>query len=116
MEGHFEATDCVDVGSLRNLPSGTTTQVTVGADRFTLVNLDGRVLAVRDLCLCCGRSLSTATFAGGLLTCEGCGWKYDMQRGCVDELPNLRIEMHDVGISEGRLLLASAIAASVPPP
>lgn len=115
-EGHVGSADFVDVGPLKSLPSGTTQPVAVGADRFTLVNLHGRVLAVGDLCLCCSQSLSTATVADGLLTCSGCGWKYDLQHGCVDGLPNLRIEMHDVGVSEGRLLLPSAIAAPASDP
>ena len=117
-EGHFASEEAgfVDVGSLEQVPSGTTMRVTVGAAEFTLVNVDGRVLAVGDLCLRCSRSLSTAGYAGGLLTCPGCGWKYDLQRGCVDALPNLRIETHEVRIEDGRLLLASAITAPVSPP
>ena len=113
-EGRFETSGFVDVGSSQGLPSGTTARVTVGAHGFTLVNLDGRVRAVGDLCLCCGRSLSTATFAAGVLTCTACGWKYDVQRGCVDGLPSLRIEVHDVEVTDGRLLLASAVAVSAP--
>jgi hypothetical protein len=46
-----------------------------------------------------------------VLTCDGCGWKYDVERGCVDGLPSLRTEVHDVCVDGGRLLVASAIAA-----
>lgn len=117
-EGHFPSDEhgFVEVGSLAQLPGGTTMRVTVGVADLTLVNVDGRVIAVGDLCLRCGRSLSTAPLAGGSLTCRGCGWKYDVQRGCVDGLPNLRIETHEVRAKDGRLLVASAVAtpASVP--
>lgn len=114
-EGHLELPDCLDVGALQDLPAGTARRVTVGADSFTLVNLDGRVLAIGgDLCLCCGRPLSTATLRDGLLACGGCGWKYDVQRGCVEGLPKLRIELHDVAVRDGRLLLASTIASHHP--
>lgn len=118
VEGRFESdkVDFVDVGSLKRLPSGTTTPVTVGVEIFTLVHVDGRVIAVGDLCLRCGRSLSAASFAEGLLTCRGCGWKYDVHRGCVDGLPRLRIETHEVCVRDGRLLLASDVAASAPQP
>lgn len=101
----------VDVGSSQQLPPGATLQVTVGGHAFTLVNLGGRLRAIGDLCLCCGRSLSTAAVDGGLLVCRGCGWTYDAQRGCVDGLPNLRIEMHEVHVEDGRLMLASAVTA-----
>jgi hypothetical protein len=46
-----------------------------------------------------------------VLTCSGCGWKYDVECGCVEGLPNLRTEVHDVSIDAERLLVASAIAA-----
>lgn len=90
--------------------------VTVGASDLLLVNVGGRVVAIGDLCLRCSRSLSTATLSGRVLTCGGCGWRYDVQRGCVDGLSNLRNEMHEVSIDDGRLLVASAIAtpATVP--
>lgn len=86
-------------------------RVTVGASDLLLVNVGGRVVAIGDLCLRCNRSLSTASLSGQVLTCGGCGWKYDVERGCVDSLPNLKTEMHDVCVEAERLLVASAIAA-----
>jgi len=100
-----------EVGSLAQLPTGTTMRVLVGASELLLVNVDGRVVAIGDLCLRCGSSLSAASLSGRVLTCGGCGWKYDVERGCVDGLPSLRTEMHDVCVDDGRLLVASAIAA-----
>lgn len=86
-------------------------RVTVGASDLLLANIGGRVVAIGDLCLRCSRSLSTASLSGRVLTCDGCGWKYDVERGCVDGLPSLRTEVHDVCVDGGRLLVASAIAA-----
>lgn len=91
-------------------------RVTVGASDLVLVNVAGRVVAIADLCLRCGNSLSAAPVLGRMLTCGGCGWKYNVERGCVDGLPNLRTEMHDVSIDDGRLFVASALAAPVPTP
>jgi nitrite reductase/ring-hydroxylating ferredoxin subunit len=102
-----------EVGSLAQLPAGTTMRLTVGASDLLLVNIDGRVVAIGDLCLRCGSSLSTASLSGCMLTCGGCGWKYDVERGCVDGLPSLRTETHEVSVDDGRLLVASAIAAPV---
>ena len=101
----------VEVGCSAQLPPGANMRVTVGETDLTLVNVDGRVVAVGDLCLRCGGSLSAARLSSGLLTCTGCGWQYDVVRGCVEGLPNLRIEMHEVRSEDGRLLVASAIAA-----
>lgn len=111
-----DAAGFVEVGSLAQLPAGATMRVTVGVSDLVLVNVGERVVAIGDLCLRCGSLLSTAPVSGRVLTCGGCGWKYDVERGCVDGLPNLRTEMHDVSVDDGRLLVASAIAtpATVP--
>jgi nitrite reductase/ring-hydroxylating ferredoxin subunit len=109
----FDLGGRVAVGSLAQLPAGATMRVTVGATDLVLVNIDGRVAAIGDLCLRCGRSLSTASLSGRTLTCGGCGWRYDVDRGCVDGLPNLRTERHDVAIDDGRLLVTAALAAPV---
>jgi nitrite reductase/ring-hydroxylating ferredoxin subunit len=106
-----DAAGFVEVGSLAQLPAGALMRVTVGTSDLVLANLGGRVVAIGDLCLRCSRSLSTASLSGPVLTCSGCGWKYDMERGCVDGVPNLRTEMHDVAVDDARLLVASAIAA-----
>jgi nitrite reductase/ring-hydroxylating ferredoxin subunit len=106
-----DATGLAEVGSLAQLPAGTTMRLTAGASDLLLVNVDGHVVAIGDLCLRCGSSLSTASLAGPVLTCSGCGWKYDVERGCVDGLPSLRTEMHEVSVDDGRLLIASAIVA-----
>jgi nitrite reductase/ring-hydroxylating ferredoxin subunit len=103
----------VEIGSLAQLPTGATMRVTVGASDLVLVNLDGRVVAIGDLCLRCGHSLSTASLSGRILTCSGCGWKYDVERGCVDVLPNLQTERHCVSVDDGRLLVAAALADPV---
>ena len=107
----FDAAGFLEVGSLEQLRAGASMRVTVGASDLLLVNIDGRVVAIGDLCLRCSGSLSTASLAGRVLTCGGCGWKYDVERGCVDGLPNLRIERHDVRVDDGRLLVSSAISA-----
>jgi nitrite reductase/ring-hydroxylating ferredoxin subunit len=106
-----DAAGLADVGSLAQLPAGTTMRLAVGASDLLLVNVDGHVVAIGDLCLRCGSSLSTAALSGRVLTCSGCGWKYDVERGCVDGLPSLRTELHEVAVDAGRLLVASAVVA-----
>lgn len=106
-----DAAGFVEVGSLAQLPAGSSMRVTVGASDLLLANVGGRVVAIGDLCLRCSRSLSTASLSGRVLTCGGCGWKYDVERGCVDGLPSLQTEMQVVSVDAERLLLASDIAA-----
>ncbi len=109
-----DVADFVEVGSLAQLPAGSSMRVTVGASDLLLANVGGRVVAIGDLCLRCSQSLSTASLSGRMLTCSGCGWKYDLERGCVDGLPNLQTEMQEVSVDAERLLLASDIAVPAP--
>jgi nitrite reductase (NADH) small subunit len=104
----------LEVGTLDQLPPGAALHVAVGAAGLALVNTDGHVVAIGDLCLRCGGSLSTAALAGVRLTCSRCGWQYDVEHGCVVGLPELAIERHEVRVDDGRLLVA--IAALEPPP
>ena len=105
----------MEVGLLAELPPGTPMPLVVGDEILTLVNTGTGVVAIGGVCLRCSRSLSTATYAGERLICPGCGWKYDLQRGCVAGLCELKIEVHDVRVEDGRLLLPAAVAAPVPP-
>jgi len=105
------ADSLVEVATLAQLPPGTARKVAVGHVELTLVNVDGTVVAVGDLCLRCSHSLSTGIVRGDVLTCSGCGWQYDLSRGHVLALPALKVEMHDVHIEEDRLLVPSSIAA-----
>lgn len=111
-----DAAGFVEVGSLAQLPEGASMPVTVGTSDLLLVNVAGRVVAIGNLCLRCSSPLSTASLSGRLLMCAACGWKYDVEHGCVDGLPILRTEMHEVHVDDGHLLVASAIAvpAAVP--
>lgn len=111
-----DAAGFVEVGSLAQLPAGATMRVTVGTSDLLLVNVGRRVVAIGDLCLRCGSLLSTSPVSGRVLTCGGCGWKYDVERGCVDGLPSLRTEMHEVSVDDGRLLVSSAIATPATAP
>lgn len=106
-----DAAGFVEVGSLAQLPAGSSMRVTVGASDLLLANIGGQIVAIGDLCLRCSQSLSAASLSGRVLTCSGCGWKYDLERGCVDGLPSLQTEMQVVSVDAERLLLASDIAA-----
>jgi nitrite reductase/ring-hydroxylating ferredoxin subunit len=95
-----------EVGTLDQLPPGAALHVAVGDAALALVNMDGDVVAIGDLCLRCGGPLSTAALAGAQLTCSRCGWRYDVQRGCVVGLPALAIDRHEVRVENGHLFVA----------
>lgn len=96
------------MGTLDQVPVGAALHVAIGEAKLALVNIDGHVVAIGDLCLRCGDPLSTAALAGAQLTCSRCGWRYDVERGCVVDLPALAIERHEVRVDDGHLFVAVA--------
>lgn len=103
----------IEVGTLDQLPPGAALHVSVGEATLAVVNMDGDVVAIDDLCVRCGGPLSTAALAGGQLTCSRCGWRYDVKRGCVVGLPALAIDRHEVRVEDGHLFVA--VGAFDPP-
>lgn len=107
----------LEVGTLDQLPPGAALRVAVGEAELALLNLEGHVVAISDLCLRCGGPLSTAALAGARLTCSRCGWQYDVAQGCVVGLPELVIERHEVRVDDGHLFVAvAALESPAPPP
>jgi nitrite reductase/ring-hydroxylating ferredoxin subunit len=102
----------LEVGTLDQVPPGAALHVAVGEADLALVNMDGHVVAIGDLCLRCGDPLSTAALAGAHLTCSRCGWQYDVEQGCVVGLPELVIEKHEVRVDDGHLFVAVAALES----
>ena len=100
------ATDFLEVGTLEQVPPGAALHVVVGESDLALVNIDGHVVAIGDLCLRCGSPLSSAAVTGTQLICCKCGWQYDIEQGCVVGLPGLAIEKHEVHIDDGHLFVA----------
>ena len=101
----------VDVGALADVPPGSTKRAPFDEAELTLANIDGRVLAVVDLCLRCSSPLSSGALRGPTLTCLHCGWQYDIERGEVVGLPALRLERYAVRVEDGRMLITTDEAA-----
>lgn len=93
---------------MEELPPGAITHVVVGGTELALVNGDGHLVAIRDLCLRCGSPLSSGALDGTQLTCSGCGWRYDLMQGCVAGLPALRIDRHELRVAGGHLFVPAA--------
>ena len=105
-----ECAGWLEVGAAEQLPPGASRELTVGDLTLTLLNADGRVVAVGGVCLRCSRPLSMGVYADGILTCRGCGWKYNVREGCVEGLATLHLEVHTVRVEDGLLLVDPAIA------
>jgi len=108
-----EAPRGVDAGALADLPPGSTMRAPFGDAELTLANIDGRVVAVVDLCLRCSSPLSSGALRDSTLICLHCGWQYDLERGEVVGLPALKLERHAVRVENGRVLVMNEAAAPV---
>jgi nitrite reductase (NADH) small subunit len=101
-----EASGFVEVGLLERLPPGTTMKAAVAGTDLSVLNIDGRLFAIGDLCIRCGGSLAAGRPGGPQLVCCGCGWCYDLVAGCVSGLPALHVETHAVRVDGGRIYVA----------
>jgi nitrite reductase (NADH) small subunit len=106
------ASGFVEVGLLERLPPGTTMKAAVAGTELSVVNIDGRLFAIGDLCLRCGGSLAAGRPGGPQLVCCRCGWCYDLVEGCVAGLPALHVETHAVRVDGGRIYVAVGTAPS----
>ena len=98
--------DFIEVAALDQLPPGSALHVSIAGMSVALFNVDGRVVAIGDLCIRCGASLSSGILSGSMLSCGRCGWHYNLATGTVDRLPVLRIDTLELQVVQGRILLA----------
>ncbi len=73
---------------------------------IALFDVDGRIVAIDDLCPRCGASLAGGRQEGGHVACGGCGWRYDLSTGAATGLPALRLDRFAVRIEGGEVLVA----------
>ena len=69
------------------------------------------VFAIDAHCVRCGTSLCAGSVHRMVVTCVGCGWRYDIATGQVKNVPALRAHVYDVSIVEGRIMVSSTPAA-----
>jgi len=99
---HFE-----EVAPVQQLACGTAIVCDVDHTAVAVFNVDGRVFAVDDLCVRCGSSLASGRLVGGIVSCSGCDWQYDVETGRVNDVPALRIDTFEVKITHGRIMIAT---------
>ena len=78
----------IDVGALDQIPHGSGRTFTVDGANVAVFRGDERLYAIEDACLRCGESLARGALDGTQVTCA-CGWRYDIARGCVMQVPGM---------------------------
>jgi nitrite reductase/ring-hydroxylating ferredoxin subunit len=84
-------------------------RTSVGA--VALFAVADKVFAIDDACIRCGTSLCAGRLHRMVVSCAGCGWRYDIATGQVKNVPALRAHVYDVSIVEGCIRLSSTPAA-----
>ena len=69
------------------------------------------VFAIDDACIRCGTSLCDGSVHRIVVTCAGCGWRYDIATGQVKNVPALRAHVYDVSVVDGHVRVSSTPAA-----
>jgi nitrite reductase/ring-hydroxylating ferredoxin subunit len=110
-EQHLKSATLVKIAHLDQIAPGGMTKVATAVATIALFNLGGRIFALDDPCVRCGRSLAEGTLRGNEVSCPGCDWRYDVTNGCVNGIPALRTETFEVTVVDACIMLAG-----VPPP
>jgi nitrite reductase/ring-hydroxylating ferredoxin subunit len=73
------------------LPPGSRLLLETASGPIAIFDVGGALHAIEDGCLRCGSTFATGTLEGAVVTCPGCGWRYDVASGCLVGLPALRL-------------------------
>jgi nitrite reductase/ring-hydroxylating ferredoxin subunit len=95
----------IDVGTLDQIPHGSGRTCHVADISVAVFRAGERLYAIDDACLRCGNSLSRGALDGTHVTCA-CGWRYDLARGCVPQVPGLWIDRYDVKVVDAHVCVA----------
>ncbi len=104
--------DFVEVVSIEHVVPGTGALVKVSDTLVALFNVDGHVYAIDDVCIRCGSSLAAGELHGTLSRCSGCDWQYDVATGAVDGVPALCLEVFEVKVADGAILVSTTAKQS----
>ena len=68
----------MELDGVAGLAAGEMTEARVGVVPLLVANVAGTLLAYRNACAGCGAPLHRAELDGGLLTCAGCGRRFEL--------------------------------------
>jgi Fe-S cluster biogenesis protein NfuA/nitrite reductase/ring-hydroxylating ferredoxin subunit len=69
-----------DVASVSDLGDGSVAPVSVAGTALLVANVEGTLLAYRDVCACCGGTLHDGSLSGGALACRHCARSFFLPR------------------------------------
>lgn len=69
-----------EVSSMAEVADGTLAAVAVGGRELVIANVDGALLAYRDVCAGCGSPLHDGSLDAGALACRDCGRSFFLPR------------------------------------
>jgi nitrite reductase/ring-hydroxylating ferredoxin subunit len=69
-----------EVDSVAGLSDGSLTAVEVAGTRLVIANVEGTLLAYRDVCAACGGSLRDGRLSAGALACPHCARSFFLPR------------------------------------
>ena len=103
--------DCVAGPRVGELTGGRTVVVDTPVGAVALFAIAEALFAIDDPCIRCGASLGAGNVQSTIVTCAGCGWRYDIPTGQVKNVPALRAHVYDVSIVDGRVMVSTTPAA-----
>jgi Fe-S cluster biogenesis protein NfuA/nitrite reductase/ring-hydroxylating ferredoxin subunit len=99
-----------DVDSLGALRDGTIAAVEVAGRELVIANVEGTLLAYRDVCASCGGPLHGGSLRAGALACPGCERSFFLPRaGRSMDDDQLQLEPVPLLREEGRVKVALAV-------
>ena len=97
----------VDVAGLNEIPAGCGVVYKIADNHVAVFRIDDRLFAIDDRCIRCTASLAAGELTGTTLSCR-CGWRYDLNTGCLNAIPGLYTDTFEVDVSDSRVRVASA--------
>ena len=102
--------DCVEGPPVADLAAGRTGVVQTPVGAVAIFAVAEALFAIDDACIRCGTSLGVGCVQRAIVTCTGCGWRYDIRTGQVKNVPALRAHVYDVSIVDGRVMVSTTPA------
>ncbi|HLX38294.1 MAG TPA: Rieske 2Fe-2S domain-containing protein [Candidatus Binataceae bacterium] len=96
----------IETIALDRLPPGKAKAVRIGSRDIALFNVDGTVYALDDACPHAGVSLGSGKLRGGIVTCRGHGFRFDVTSGGCISIVGLRAASYPVKLADGKILVA----------
>ena len=98
------ADDRVRVAAVQDIPTGQCLVVDVDADlTVALVNVEGHLYAVDNLCPHRGGPLGEGRLTGGVLQCPWHGWQIDVTTGSMVQNPAVKTTCFPVVVENGEV-------------